>query len=199
MERPKSVEHFIAEQGEWKEMLVKLREIILAADLEEKIKWAMPCYMDRGKNIASIFATKEFVGLWFFQGALLADQYQVLSNAQEGKTKAMRRWKFYSIEELDQIKIHEYLFEAIENQRAGRQIKPARGTQKPLIIPPQLQEALEDSAALNAAFNEFTLGKKREFTDYISEAKREETKLKRLEKVKPMIMAGIGLNDKYRK
>lgn len=199
MDIPKSVEDFISDNGEWSEMLKKLREILLSADLEEKIKWAMPCYMDRGKNISSIYATKDFVGLWFFQGALLSDPYRVLSNAQEGKTKAMRRWKFYKMKDIDQNKIHEYLYEAIENQRAGREIKAQRGSKKPLIIPKELQQVLDSDSEVKSAFSNFTLGKKREFTDYISEAKREETKLKRIEKIKPMILAGIGLNDKYKK
>ncbi len=199
MKTPKSVDHYISEQGEWAEMLQKLRDIIRSADLEEKIKWGMPCYIDRGKNISSIFATKDFVGLWFFQGALLTDPYNVLSNAQEGKTKAMRRWKFFKNEDLDQNRIHEYLYEAIENQRAGREIKPQRGSKKPLIMPVELQKALDNDPILNEAFNEFSLGRKREFTDHISEAKREETRIRRLEKSIPMILEGISPNDKYRK
>ena len=43
-----------------------------------------------------------------------------------------------------------------------------------------------------------TLGKRKEYAAYVIEAKREETKVKRLEKIKPMILEGIGLNDKYR-
>ena len=38
----------------------------------------------------------------------------------------------------------------------------------------------------------------REYCDFIADAKREETKLKRLDKVIPMILKSIGLNDKYR-
>ena len=43
-----------------------------------------------------------------------------------------------------------------------------------------------------------TRGKQREYAEYIAGAKREETRSKRLQKVFPMIEAGIGLNDKYR-
>lgn len=199
MKIPKSVDDYIAEQSNWIELLKHLREVILTTGLEEKIKWAMPCYMDRGKNIASIYAPKDFVGMWFFQGALLSDPYGLLSNAQEGKTKAMRRMKFRTIEDIDQNKITEYLYEAIENQRAGRVIKPAKPKSKPLIVPPELQNALNKDPELNAMFNAFNLTKKREFTDHISDAKRDDTKKRRLEKCIPMILAGIGLGDKYRK
>jgi uncharacterized protein YdeI (YjbR/CyaY-like superfamily) len=43
-----------------------------------------------------------------------------------------------------------------------------------------------------------TPGKQREYCEYISEAKRDATKLKRLEKIIPMIIEGVGLNDKYK-
>ncbi|MCK5210721.1 MAG: YdeI/OmpD-associated family protein [Cyclobacteriaceae bacterium] len=51
---------------------------------------------------------------------------------------------------------------------------------------------------LRSCFDDLSLSRQREFTEYISEAKREETKLKRLEKIIPMIKEKIGLSDKYR-
>ena len=47
-------------------------------------------------------------------------------------------------------------------------------------------------------FESFSLSKKREYTDHISEAKREATQQKRLEKIIPMILRGAGLHDKYK-
>ncbi|WP_325262934.1 YdeI/OmpD-associated family protein, partial [Flavobacterium sp.] len=44
----------------------------------------------------------------------------------------------------------------------------------------------------------FSPYKQKEFIEYIESAKREETKLTRIEKIKPMILDNIGLNDKYR-
>ncbi|MFB9096669.1 YdeI/OmpD-associated family protein [Flavobacterium jumunjinense] len=52
--------------------------------------------------------------------------------------------------------------------------------------------------ALKNAFHLFTPHKKRELIEYIETAKQEKTKLSRLEKIKPMIMKNIGLNDKYK-
>ena len=44
-----------------------------------------------------------------------------------------------------------------------------------------------------------TLSQKREYAEYIIEAKKRETKIKRIVKIIPMIVEGKGLNDKYRK
>ena len=52
---------------------------------------------------------------------------------------------------------------------------------------------------LKFQFDNLSLTARREFAEYISEAKRETTKIKRLEKIIPMIQSGIGLNDKYKK
>ena len=62
-----------------------------------------------------------------------------------------------------------------------------------------LAAALAAAARLQEAFDEFTPGRQREFAEYIASAKREATRLSRLEKIKPMILDGVGLNDKYRK
>ena len=48
MKIPKSVDHYISEQGEWIPMLEKLREIVLSADLEEKIKLISKIYCNQG-------------------------------------------------------------------------------------------------------------------------------------------------------
>ena len=199
MQKPKSADDFFSSNENWNELLEELREIVLSTGLDEGIKWLMPCYTDRGKNIASIYAPKNFVGLWFFQGALLGDPYNVLENAQEGKTKAMRRWIFTSKDQIDRNKITEYLFEAIENQRAGRVIKPTKPKSKPIVIPSELEDAFKKSSELKASFENLTYGKQKEYTEFIGGAKKEETRLRRLEKSIPMILAGISMNDKYRK
>ena len=49
-----------------------------------------------------------------------------------------------------------------------------------------------------AAYRKLTPGRQREYAEYISSAKRDDTKQKRIEKILPKITAGAGLNDKYR-
>ncbi|MBK7633096.1 MAG: hypothetical protein IPJ13_01585 [Saprospiraceae bacterium] len=46
--------------------------------------------------MVGLAAFKSYTGIWFFQGGLLDDKQQFLMNAQEGKTKAMRQWRFFS-------------------------------------------------------------------------------------------------------
>lgn len=186
---------YIDKKEKWSKELSVLRSILNKLPLEETIKWGAPTYTYEGKNIVGMAAFKNYFGLWFFQGALLKDADQKLMNAQEGKTQAMRQWRFSSIEELDTELVKSYTLEAIENQKTGKAIKPQK---KPLIIPELLQRALDSDADLKEKFEAFSLSHKREYADHISEAKREATKEKRLQKIIPMILGNVGLHDKYK-
>lgn len=187
---------YIAKKEQWSKELTLLRTIINELPLEETVKWGAPTYTYQGKNIIGIAGFKNYFGIWFFQGGLLKDEANVLMNAQEGKTQAMRQWRFHTQEEVDVNLLKAYILEAIENQKAGKEIKPNRT--KPLVIPPELQEVMSSNDNFKVAFEELTKGKQREYADHISEAKREATKLKRIEKIIPMVLRGVGLHDKYK-
>ena len=197
MKRYQSVDEYIENAEQFQPELIRLREILTKTKLVETVKWGAPCYTHNGKMLVGIGSFKSYVGLWFFQGALLADKENVLINAQEGKTKAMRQWRFSSLKEIKARQITAYVREAIELQNQGREIKADRS--KPVDIPPELRKALTQNRKAKSAFETLTKGKQREYTTYIADAKREETKLKRIEKILPLIEAGAGLNDKYRK
>ena len=84
------------------------------------------------------------------------------------------------------------------NQINGNILKIGR-TKKPLIIPIELQEALDKNSILANHFESMSLTNKRDFAEYILTAKRTVTKKKRIDKIIPMILQNIGLNDKYKK
>ena len=192
----KSVDQFILKHREWRSVLEILRAILQQTDLVEEIKWGAPVYTVNGKNVVGLGAFKSYAGLWFFQGALLKDVDKVLVNAQEGKTKAMRQWRFSSIDELDKKLIGKYVNEAIANQIQGREIKAAKF--KAVVIPDELLAALDSDKTLKEAYEILTPYKKNEYAEYIAEAKRVSTKEARLAKITPMILSGAGLNDRYR-
>ena len=124
------------------------------------------------------------------------DPDNVLINAQEGKTKGLRQWRMSSKTEIKVRQIKKYVKAAIEVVESGQEIKPDR--KKPVIIHPLLESALAKNKKAAAGFEKLTLGCRREYADYINEAKKEETKIRRLEKIIPMIIAGGGLHDKYK-
>lgn len=195
MKKFKTADEFYASEQMYPEELARLREIVLSTELEETVKWGVPVYTIGGKNVVGIGSFKSYFGIWFFQGVFLKDAEKVLVNAQEGKTKGMRQWRFESGKDIDRKLIVKYLKESIVNSKAGKEIKPEKKTLK---MPAELKSAFLDDFELRDAFERITPGKRREYAEYISEAKREATKAARLEKIRPMIKAGIGLNDKYK-
>jgi uncharacterized protein YdeI (YjbR/CyaY-like superfamily) len=191
------IDEYISKKENWKTELELLRSVFSELPVDETIKWGAPTYVFKDKNIVGLSAFKNYCGLWFFQGAILKDKHKVFINAQEGKTKAMLQWRFHSLDEINTDLIKEYVNEAIQNVIYGKEIKPNR-IKKELIIPIEFTSELSSNKELKKQFESLTNGKQREYADYITEAKRETTKLKRLEKIIPMIISGIGLHDKYK-
>ncbi len=178
------------------EGISNLREIALKTEAEEDFKWSIPVYTLNNKNVFGICKFKSHFGVWFFNGVFLKDPKKVLENAQEGKTKGMRHWKFQSLDEVDEKVVLAYMQEALDNQKKGLEIKAEKN--KKVAIPEPLQSAFKKDSQLMTAFEKFTPYKQKEFSEYIAEAKQEKTKLRRLEKILPIIKQGIGLNDAYR-
>ncbi|MES2863024.1 MAG: YdeI/OmpD-associated family protein [Bacteroidota bacterium] len=180
----------------WMEEMEILASIINKLPLEKTIKWGAEVFTYNGKNVVSYGGFKNYFMLWFYNGVFLEDKYNVLVNAQEGKTKSLRQWRFTSIAEIDEKKITEYIYEAIEIEKKGLKISPEKFVAVP--VSEILELEFKNNKSLKTAFDKLTPGKQKEYIVYISEAKQEATKLKRIEKIKPLILQGVGLNDKYK-
>ena len=195
MKRYKTVDDYIAASTQWGAELDRIRGILRSTELEEDVKWGAPCYTFDGKNVVGMAGFKAYFGLWFHQGALLKDDSNVLINAQEGKTRALRQWRMESAKDIKPAVIKRYVKEAIQLVKDGKAV----ATTKPdVTVPPELEAALEKSKIAQKKFSALTPGRQRDYSEYIASAKRDDTKQNRLKKIMPMIRQGIGLNDKYR-
>ena len=179
----------------WEDEINLLKGIADEAGLTETVKWGGIVYTYKGKNVVGIGGFKEYFTLWFFKGVFLRDEAGVLVNANEENTKSLRQWRFNHIREVDRKLVLQYLLEAIEVEKAGLEIKPEK---KQTVISALLQDALDKDNDLVAAFQQLTPYKQREYCEHIESAKREETKLSRLEKCLEGILQRKGLHDKYR-
>ena len=183
--------------NQWAEELDVIKTIIAQTELEEMTKWGGPVYTVNGKNVVGVGGFKSYVGVWFFNGVFMKDEKKVLVNAQEGVTKALRQWRFSSKEDIlkNEKLLLQYIQEAIANEKAGISKKPEK---KEAIVSALLNDEFKKDTALAKAFDALSPYKQREFLEYVETAKQEKTKLTRIEKIKPLILEGIGLNDKYR-
>lgn len=197
MKKVHSVEEYIETNAHYKDELELLRSIVLKTELNEAVKWSAPVYDLNGKNVLGLGAFKHHFCIWFFNGVFLKDECNLLVNAQEHKTKGLRQMRFNTLEDVNKELVLAYAKEAIENQRAGKEIKVERKRKK-VVIPAELESALNNDQDLRLAFESLTPGKQREYCEHIASAKREVTKHSRLEKIAPMILNGKGLHDKYK-
>jgi len=139
---------------------------------------------------------KNWLALWFYQGVFLSDPNALLVSGTEGKTKGQRQWRIKSEDEFDLAILQQFVNEAIENARAGKSITIEKNKQ--VEIPSELAQALKENAALAAIFEAMSPSHRREYAEYVAEAKQEATRLRRVEKIVPMILSKAGLNDKYK-
>tara|TARA_R110002073_G_scaffold232025_2_gene393127 strand:+ start:1468 stop:2061 length:594 start_codon:yes stop_codon:yes gene_type:complete len=186
---------YLEKHNKWKQPLTEMRTILNATELSEAVKWGSPSYSLDKTILISIVGFKNHCALWFHQGVFLKDAKSVLVNAQEGTTKGMRQLRLHEGDKLNKSLLKVYVLETIANHRAGKKIAPAK---KALNMPAELKVTLEKNKKLAAAFKALTPGKQREYADHISGAKQEKTRVARMEKAVPLILQGVGLNDKYK-
>ena len=187
---------YIQKHAQWTEQLEQLRGVFQQTELKEEVKWGSPTYTLNGKLVAGMAAFKNHYAIWFHQGVFLKDMKKKLINAQTGTTRGLRQWRFEKGDAIEADLVLTYLQESIENSLAGKEIKPQR--REGVDIPPFLKTAFQSNSEFKYAFEELTPGKQREYADYIAQAKRDATKQSRLEKIIPMVIAKVGLNDKYK-
>lgn len=182
----------------WAEIHEKIVRIVTAVpELERTTKWGSDVYTYKGKNVVSYGGFKHFYSIWFYNGVFIDDQYNVLVSGTEGRTKSLRQWRFTATDQVDEKKILQYIRQAIAIEDQGKRIQPAK--YEPVPVPALLQQQLESNPELKTAFDGLTPGRQKEYILYLEEARQEQTRQNRLEKITPMILAGTGLNDKYKK
>ncbi|GGK17166.1 hypothetical protein GCM10007962_09260 [Yeosuana aromativorans] len=195
MPKINSVDDYIESHHHFSDGLNLLRSIIEKTELVETIKWNSPVYTIDGKNVVGMGAFKHHFGIWFFNGVFLKDEKNLLVTAQE-KTKGLRQMRFESVDDINTNAVLAYIKEAIQNQKLGKEIKPEKT--KTIVIPEALKQEFKNNEALYSCFKSLPPYKQKDYCEYIDTAKREATVTSRLEKIVPMILAGIGLNDKYK-
>jgi uncharacterized protein YdeI (YjbR/CyaY-like superfamily) len=188
------VDGYLRKNKKWQPELQKLRTIILSCGLTEEVKWRVPCYTYQNSNVVLLGAFKEFCVLNFVKGSLLKDAKGILLKI--GENTQVGRWiKFTQVREVVELEtvLKAYINEAIEVEKSG--LKPTLKKTSDFKIPEEFQTQLAEIPALKTAFNALTPGRQRGYILYFSGAKQSKTRASRVEKCKPQILKGKGLDD----
>src|SRR6188768_2876787 len=118
------VDFFFRDAKKWQPELALLRQIVLDCQLDESLKWGVPCYTFQGRNIVLIHAFKEYCALLFFKGALLKDKAEILIQQTE-RVQAARQIRFRNLQDVQGIEssLRGYIFEAVEVEESGAKVE----------------------------------------------------------------------------
>lgn len=193
-EKNPKVDAFLSKAKSWQAEFEKLREIALACNLAEDLKWGQPCYTLENSNIVLIHGFKEYCAFLFFKGALIKDPKNILVQ-QTDNVQAARQIRFTSVAQIEKIKstLKTYIHEAIAVEKAGLNIEFKKTEE--FAVPEEFQEQLDKTPGLKEAFAGLTPGRQRGYLLHFAAAKQSKTREARIEKCIPMIFDGLGLND----
>jgi uncharacterized protein YdeI (YjbR/CyaY-like superfamily) len=188
------VDEFLAREPRWQKEFAQLRQILLGLPVVEEVKWGQPCYSWNGANVALIHGFKDYCAVLLPKGVLLQDEKNLLVQQTEN-VQAARQLRFRSLEEIlaQEADIRSYLEAAIEVERQGLKV-PMKKTAE-FDMPEEFLNALESTPGLQDAFDALTPGRQRGYLLHFSSAKRAQTRLERIAKCTPAILAGKGLDD----
>lgn len=177
----------------WRAEAMSLRKVLLKAGLSEELKWGKPCYAHDGKNICIIQRMNDFLALMFFKGGLLKDPDGILE-VQGPNSRAGYRIRFTCVQDVSnrEASILACIRQAIAIEKAGLKMEKS----KDLEYPAELVEKFDDDAELKEAFEKLTPGRKRGYVLHFGNARQSKTKVARIEKCRPAIMLGKGLQDR---
>ncbi len=190
-----AVDAWVAKAKAWRDEIGRLRAILLASGMTEDFKWGKPCYTHAGSNIVLIMPLKETCALLFTKGALMQDPRGILVQPGENSQSA-RQVRFTSLAEIVKLEksLKTYLKDAMAVEAAG--LKVALRKSADLVYPKEFQDRLDRDSALREAFHALTPGRQRQYHLHFTGAKQAATRASRVEKAIPLILDGIGLDDR---
>jgi uncharacterized protein YdeI (YjbR/CyaY-like superfamily) len=181
-------------------ILRTLREIIHKAEprIEEKIKWGVPHFDYKGP-VAGMAAFKAHARFGFWKSSLMKDPAGLL-RTEEGAMAGMAGMRLENAKDLPPQKVLiQYVKEAVALNEAGVKGKrPPVKKKPPPKAPDYLMAALKKNKAALKTFEAFSPSHKREYIEWITEAKQEATRERRLKQAIEWMAEGKSRNWKYK-
>ncbi|HEY4283530.1 MAG TPA: YdeI/OmpD-associated family protein [Chthoniobacterales bacterium] len=181
-----------------KPILKHLRAVVHAGcpQVVETIKWSMPHFDYKG-IMCGMAAFKHHCAFGFWKSKLILPRAMTANKDAMGHFGCIR-----SIDELpSRTVLIQYVKKAAVLNESGTQV-PGRDKPKkrpPLKIPDYFSKALNKNAKAKKTFDDFSPSHRREYIEWITDAKRDETRQKRLETAIQWMSEGKPQNWRYMK
>ncbi len=192
------IDAYIEESPEFaKPILTHIRKLVHKAcpDVEETLKWSMPHFDFKGP-LCHMAAFKQHCAFGFWKQQLI--EHDAINSDRNTLSSF---GKITSIKDLPKDKgVIELIHKAVELNEKGIKVpqkKPAE--KKVLVIPEILAMALVKNKKARTTFEDFSYSKKKEYVEWINDAKTEPTREKRLATTIEWLSEGKSRNWKYEK
>jgi uncharacterized protein YdeI (YjbR/CyaY-like superfamily) len=193
--RDPRVDAYIAKSPDFaKPILSHIRKVMHSAipEVEETWKWSAPAFEYNGL-VGIMAAFKNYCGLNLWKASL------ILKKGAKAVDSAGNFGKIASLDDLPSDKVLAgYFKEAARLNESGVKVKkPPPASKKPLPVPTVLRTALATNAKARAAFEAFSPSHQREYIQWITESKSEETRDRRVATALEWMAEGKSRNWKY--
>jgi uncharacterized protein YdeI (YjbR/CyaY-like superfamily) len=177
-------------------ILTHIRELVHATcpEVEETIKWSVPFFNYHG-TMCQMVAFKEHAGFGFWKGVLVVGR-----PSGDGDGAAGQFGRITSVKDLPTKKeLTAYIKKAMALNEEGVSVPKAKKAKPEIPAPPELVAALAKNKKAKAAFEAFPPSHRREYSEWIAQAKGEDTRARRVEQAIEWIAEGKSRNWKYEK
>jgi len=194
------IDLYISKSAEFaKPILIHLRELVHTAcpDVQETIKWSFASFDYKGP-MCSMASFKQHCAFGFWKASLMKDK-SLVSNA-ESESAMGHYGKITSLKDLpSDKKIIAHIKEAMMLNEKGIKLPPRKVTmaKKEIVVPAYFLKLLKKNKKAFTTFESFSPSHKREYVEWITEAKTDETKNRRMETAIEWISVGKSRNWKY--
>jgi hypothetical protein len=182
-------------------IMKRIRTAAHAADpsITEAMKWSCPAFMGRG-ILANVGAFKAHVRFGFWRGK---DMKDLNEHFEKSKTESVCAWKVEHVRDLPPKETLVAWFQealaldATLSQPSKKKSSARRAPDRKVAVPEDFAAALAGNAAANATFEAFPYSKRKDYVEWITGAKREATRARRLAQAIEWLAEGKSRNWKY--
>jgi hypothetical protein len=199
VKRDSRVDAYISSAPDFaKPILNHLRDLVHTAcpDIEETMKWSRPHFLHNGM-LCGMSAFKNHCGFGFWMGEMVVGAMDGAASEKDGMGQFGRITSRRDLPGDKELLAFIRKAAALNDSGAKRRVAPRTSEKQKLIIPHYFTAALRKNKSALTAFEAFSPSHKREYVEWITEAKREETREKRIATTLAWLAEGKSRNWKY--
>jgi hypothetical protein len=199
VQKDKRIDAYIMKSADFAQPILEhLRALVHKAcpEVVETVKWGFPHFEYKG-ILCSMASFKQHASFGFWKATLMDDPKGILETV--GKTSMGHMGSITNINDLPSDKvIISYIKAAMKlNDEGINVVKPKSTEKKELVIPPYFKKALAANKKAQKTFDSFNYSNKKDYVEWITEAKTEETRDKRMATALEWMAEGKIRNWKY--